>query len=572
MIAMLDILSKFNNHKISNLTIIKNDMIKKEGKGMFTSILRQPDCVTGATQDTAYRFEEKPNECNVKFEYQVCGNGAKVVVCPSEQPVQYLKLRFNCDFSLVDKVYGDYWARCSYIHPLEWKNVLPERQMPWYCYLMQDKKVHCYGVKTGADCFASWYVDPKGISLFLDLSNGTGGTDLKQPLVACEVVETESLENESSFSVAKRFAKIMCEKPVLPKQPIFGVNNWYWAYGDISAQSVLLETDYLIKMTKGTKNRPYMIIDDGWQKNRTVGTEGGTYIGGEWLPNEKFKDMKALCDKIHEKGANAGLWIRPLLTRENIPEEQVLTQGFGGTILDPSHPENLKKIGEDVKRIKEWGFDLIKHDFTQIDTFGSFADGTEVALSKDASIKDREFYDKTKTNATIIKNLYKTIQESAGEMDVIGCNVFGHLSAGIHSIHRVGADTSGRAFEITRSDGINSMMRLPQNKNFYLADPDCAAFTKMVDSGLNLDFLEMCAITGVTTLASVTPNSLTEKELKRINEIFKIIDRNQDFYDIKNYDKTCCPDTFINEKGEEKSFDWYRGYKGVRAKFAWVED
>ncbi len=538
---------------------------------MFTSILRQPDSVTGATQDKVFRFEETPNVTSVKYEYLVGEKSAKVIIYPSGSPVKYLKLRFRADFSNVDKVYGDYWARSSFINPLDWRNVLPERQLPWYCYVLENKKLHCYGVKTGADCFACWYLDAKGITLFLDLSNGSGGTDLKEPLLACEVVEIEGENGEPTYDVAQRFSKMMCDNPILPKTPIFGVNNWYWAYGDISEESVLKETDYLMKMTKGTKNRPYMIIDDGWQKHRTVSKEGGDYIGGEWLPNEKFGDMKSLVDKIHDKGANAGLWFRPLLTREDVPEEQILTGGFGGKILDPSHPENLKKIQNDAERIRSWGFDLIKHDFTQIDMFGNGLDSAQIVDDETKFTKKRVFYDKTKTNATILKNLYKAIAKGAGDADVIGCDVFGHLSAGIHSIQRIGGDTSGRTFEITRSDGINSMMRLPQNKTFFLADPDCAAFTKMVDSKLNLDFLEMCAITGVATLASVTPNILTESEMERINKIFKIIDSNESAYVIKNYEKTSCPDTFINKSGNEISYDWYKGFDGIRVNYEWVE-
>ncbi len=535
----------------------------------MVSVLRKPDGVRGATEKSVYRFEERSG-CDVAYEYRVEKTSAKVFVMPSKAPVTYLKLRFRGDFSGVDKIYGDDWARCSYIHPLEWKTLLPERRMPWFCYVVVGNKTYCYGVKTGCDCFPSWYIDPKGITLFLDLTNGSGGTDLQDALLACEVVELEGEEGEAVYSVAQRFSKIMCENPVFPKEPIFGVNNWYWAYGDISAESVLYEADYLMKMTKGTKHRPYMIIDDGWQKWRVPGS--GNYIGGGWEPNGKFGDMKILCDKLHEKGAKAGLWFRPLLTREEFPEEQILTEGFGGKILDPSHPAVLEKVEEYARRICGWGFELIKHDFSQIDMFGSFGDDPEINDDEKLFTKKRAFYDKTKTNATIIKNLYKAIQKGAGGADVIGCNVFGHLSAGIHSVHRVGGDTSGHSFEITRADGVNSMMRLPTNKAFYLIDPDCAAFTAMVDAEMNLDFLEMCAITGVTTLASVTPDILTKEQMERINEIYKRIDKSEAEYGIKNYEKTSCPDTFISKTGEEKIFDWYRGYDGTRVKFSWTED
>ncbi len=537
--------------------------------GVFTSVLRLPDRVSGATEKNIYRFEERLGENTVKYEYKLEDNCAKVIVYPSEAPVMFLKLRFRGDFSEVDKVYADDWARSSYVHPLVWKNVIPERQMPWFFYALSGNTAHCYGVKTTPNSFVSWYLDEKGVTLLVDLRNGTGGTDLKSPLVACEIVELEE-SADNVFNTASKFAKLMCQAPVLPKTPIFGVNNWYWAYGDITFEGVLEETDYLMEMTKGVKNKPYMIIDDGWQKHRVPGDD--VYIGGEWQPNERFKDMKKMADAIHAKGAKAGLWFRPLLTRENLPEDYFLTDGFGGRILDPSNPKVLEKIEQDARNIREWGFDLIKHDFTQIDMFGNFNDDCEITNNLSAFSKERVFYDKTKTNATIVVDLYKAIAKGAGEADVIGCNTFSHLTAGIHSVYRVGGDTSGRAFEITRSDGINSMMRLPQNNGFYLVDPDCAAFTKMVNADLNLDFLEMCAITGVTTLASVTPGILTSEQMQRINKIFKLADGGKFAYGIANYQKTCCPSAFVSPNGKDKIvYDWYKGYDGVRVKFEWVE-
>jgi alpha-galactosidase len=290
------------------------------------------------------------------------------------------------------------------------------------------------------------------------------------------------------------------------------------------------------------------------------------------VPNEKFGDMKTMCDEIHQKGAKAGLWFRPLLARGDFPKEQVLTEGFSGQILDPSHPAVLKIIEEDTLRIRSWGFELIKHDFTQIDMFGTFEDACEISEDMNLYSRKRSFFDKTITNAMITKNLYKAIARGAGDADVIACNGFGHLAAGIHSVYRVGMDTSGRVFEITRSNGINSMMRLPLNQEFYLVDPDCAAFTNLVDRDLNLDFLEMCAITGVTTLASVVPNILTDEEMKRINKVFRMADSATTEYGIKNYEKTCCPEVFVDKDGTEKAFDWYKKHDGVRVKFDWGEN
>lgn len=530
------------------------------------SLLRQPDFVCGATEKTPFRFEEN-GLCDVKYEYKLVKNSAKIIVYPSGSPVKYLKLRFSGDLSAVDKVYGDQWERAGEPSFLEWTAVRAGRVLPWLCYLRHDGKTSCYGVKAGADCFAFFQVDANGITLFLNLCNGLQGTDLQEPLVACEVVELIEQAGDCYQAVAE-FSRRMCDNPIRPKQPIFGVNNWYWAYGDITRESVLKETDYLLKMTQGCKNRPYMIIDDGWQKHREPGAT--SYIGGEWLPNEKFGDMAKLAQEIRDKGAQAGLWFRPLLTRQDVPEEARLAEENGGVVLDPSHPFTLEKVYNDAKRISDWGFDLIKHDFTTIDITGMpvlIADKHTFALCAPS----RQFYDKTKTTATIMKNLYKAIQSAVGDKEVIGCNTVGHLTAGIHSIYRVGHDVSGRSFEWTRRDGINSVMRLPLNNALYNVDPDCAAFTDRVDTEINLDFLEMCALTGMTTLASVMPNILTQRQLCRINEIFRMADSGGCGYGIADYDKNANPERFVGKDGTEKRFNWNRVYNGSRVVLAWME-
>ena len=539
-------------------------------KNNFVSVLRQPDTDFGATEATPMRFEEAMTKCNdVKYDYVVKDGVARVTVYPSGSPVKYLKLRFRGDLSFVDKVYGDTWERSGGDGTLEWHSVSRQRLMPWFCYLRGEGRTMCYGVKTGADSFAGWIVDTHGITLFINLTNGCGGTDLREPIVACELVELCGEEGEDSYRVAKRFSRMLCDKPKLPREPIFGVNNWYWAYGKISRESVMHETDYLMKMCEGTSHRPYMIIDDGWQLCRTY--DEGAYIGGPWLPNDRFGDMREVADAIHKKGAKAGIWFRPLLTLGDVPEDAKLEKFSlqGGVILDPSHPYTLERVKNDARTLRDWGFDLIKHDFTTMDLCGHGA-LTAHRCAYEIFKKTMPLYDKTRTNATILKDLYKAIQDGAGDADVIACNAVGHLAAGIHSIYRTGNDTSGRSVEWTLRYGLNTVMRLPLNDALYRSDPDCAAFTDTVDPTLNLDFLEMCALTGMTTLASVTPDILSCADMRRINKIFRMADEDTQRFGIKNYDKTSDPYLFASEDGKEvREFDWNRAYDGTRVVLTW---
>jgi alpha-galactosidase len=355
---------------------------------------------------------------------------------------------------------------------------------------------------------------------------------------------------------------MMCEKPNLPKEPIFGVNNWYWAYGEITHDSVLDECDYLMEMAADATCRPHMIIDDGWQLNRYA-NRFGSYNGGPWdKTNGGFTDMARTADEIHARGARAGIWMRPLLTCLPVPHEAVGIRkaNGGGTILDPSHPYTLALVREDVARIRSWGYDLIKHDFTTMDTVNSVF---EVNAGLPA------FYDKHHPTAYIMRELYRTIEEAAGGANVIGCNTFGHLVAGIHSVQRVGDDTSGRNFEITRGDGVGTLVRLPQNNTFFSHDPDCAAFTAMVSHERNLDFLQAAAITGATTLASVTPHTLSAESMARIRGIYKTASEGGIGAIPADWLGHREPADFVTEDGRRFVFDWYSDYLGVRQFYTW---
>ncbi len=529
----------------------------------FFTILRAPDRVMGATENTPFRFEEDLQaSCPVDYEYKVEGNCAKVIVRPSGAPIKFLKLRWRGDLSFVDGVCGDEWAlagAAGAYSPIAWQSVQPGRRMPWFVYLKEGKRLGCYGVKTGADCFAFWQVDAHGITLFLNLMAGSVGVDLKEELVACTVVERFAPEGESPYVSAKAFAKCMCQNPVLPKSPIFGVNNWYWAYGNITHDVVLKETDLLMEMTAGTKHRPYMMIDDGWQQNR--GWVEPAYIGGPWKSGEHFGDVEKTAHAILEKGANPGLWFRPLLTLGKIPWEAHYYMSGGGQMLDPTHPFTLERIHNDVSNFRSWGFKLIKHDFTTHDIVGD--NMTSLHYGTRLTARGEKFFDTTKTMATVIKNLYRTIQDAMGGGEVIACNTVGHLAAGIHSIHRAGYDTSGHSFEYTACNGPNAMMRLPQNDTFYKIDPDCAAFTKNVPVEANLDFMKMCAVTGTVTMASVEPGMAPLGFIEKIQEIYHIADRDTLRCGIEHFEKTSCPEIFVD--GDNRfEFEWTSVYDGSR--------
>ena len=72
----------------------------------------------------------------------------------------------------------------------------------------------------------------------------------------------------------------------------------------------------------------------------------------------------------------------------------------------------------------------------------------------------------------------------------------------------------------------------------------------------------------MTTLASVTPGILTDGQMKRINEIYLMADRDESRYGIENYGKTANPNVFSDASGK-RVYDWESAYDGARLVLDW---
>ena len=527
----------------------------------YIDLLRQPDSVLFQYADSCVRWEEPDSreEQTARLDYTVRDGAAVITLYPSERPYLRVKLRFNGDLSGAAVVMGDSFERISELVPYDakWTGLVPERTLPWYFHLFDGEALHSFGVKVGPAVFCSFNCDEGGITLWLDVRCGSAAARLTEPLVACEVVCREGKPGEHPFFAAQAFCRMMCEQPNLPKEPIFGVNNWYWAYGNITNDIVRQETAYLKEMTADAVCRPHMIIDDGWQINHRAG-----YNGGPWdKTNAGFPALSEVAAEIRENGARPGIWFRPLLEPDGPAEAKSPAASHpDGFQLDPSHPYTLEKVATDVARLRDAGFELIKYDFTIIDT---------VKRGTGAGMGFAPFYDNTKPTCYIIRNLYRTIEAASGSANVLGCNIYNHLAAGLHAANRAGDDTSGRNFEQTRLCGIGSFTRLAQNGTFFAFDPDCAAFTDKVGHGINLDFLEAAAITGSVTLASVTPGCLTKDEMARIRSIYKIASQGGLGAYPRRYVYDNAPAHFITPDGQSFDYDWYSYYGGRREGWTW---
>jgi alpha-galactosidase len=165
-------------------------------------------------------------------------------------------------------------------------------------------------------------------------------------------------------------------------------------------------------------------------------------------------------------------------------------------------------VRADLHRFRDWGYELVKHDFSTYDVFGRFGPAMGARLT-DAGW---QLHDPTRTTAEIVLDFYREIRAAADDVVLIGCNTVGHLAAGLVDVQRTGDDTSGRDWERTRRMGVNSLaFRLPQHNRFFTLDADCVPCTPQTPWELNRQFLDLVARSGSALFVSIDPAARTAR-------------------------------------------------------------
>lgn len=498
--------------------------------------------------------EEREGESDAKLTFERYGNMTAVKLCAVKSKVKYIKLRWEGSFEGRASILGDTWERAY--GDLEWKGFDPERAMPWYFLVSQGDIVRGYGVMTLPSALASWKCDERGVSLTLDVCSGTKGVELSgRTLDVCMICSVKYV-GLSAFDASHLFCRFMCPLPLLPDKPIYGGNNWYYAYGDSSFDEIVSDASLQARLAEGLENRPFMVIDDGWQINSCA---------GPWFPNEKYGDMKKVADAFREMDVRPGIWVRFL--RDESPEipaswrlnKRGLSpddEDFSKCYLDPSNPEVLAHIKETVRRIVlDWGYELIKHDFSTFDIFDAWGvQRADVLPSGNWS-----FSDKTKTTAEIVKNFYKAILDATeGKAMILGCNCLTHLSAGLVHANRTGDDTSGYSWERTRKMGINTLaFRQCQNGAFYAADADCVGIIPgKIDMKLNMQWAELLAESASPFFISCADGSLTGADFEMMKELYAKASKGAGKIQPLDWQYNKIPSKYLIN-GKEVSFEWY---------------
>lgn len=469
-----------------------------------------------ATDGGTFRYQD------IEVTVKASGNALGVYARSLSRQLNAVRLNWPHHLASGALFLGDQWER-SY-GDLQWKSSPLGVKNPWYMVVHDPADTACFGVKTGAGSLCWWGLGAENVELTLDTHSGGNGVLLgDRVLHMADVVTSRGRDGEDPYITLHRFCGVMCTSPRLPGQPIYGINDWYFAYGNNNFDLIKRTTGMMSELAGDTQNRPFSVVDAGWATYSPLLPGDGGWNEDFTKPNDKFKDMRLLGDEIKRLGMRPGLWMRPLCARHD-EKASLLAPKIPGRddpknpVLDPTIPENIERIKGYFEVYKAWGYEMVKHDFTTYDITGRWG-----ANMKDSvTAPGWNFYDRSKTTAEIISQLYRAIRTGAGDgIYVIGCNTMSHLSAGVFEMCRIGDDTSGRDWARTRKMGVNTLaFRLPQHNRFYAVDGDCVGLTTDISWARNRQWLQLLAGSGAPLFVSAQPEAMGAEQKAAVKNAF----------------------------------------------------
>ena len=166
---------------------------------------------------------------------------------------------------------------------------------------------------------------------------------------------------------AEKKFRIVCGDRIALTPPL-GWNSWNSWAGSVDQAKVLRSARALVSSGLANHGWTYVNIDDTWQ-----GERGGPHQA--ILANEKFPNMKALCDEIHAMGLKAGIYSTPWITSyagyrggsADTPDG-AWTKIEGYNAYQRNHRLGKHSFAtNDAAQWAEWGFDYLKYDWNPND-------------------------------------------------------------------------------------------------------------------------------------------------------------------------------------------------------------
>jgi alpha-galactosidase len=174
---------------------------------------------------------------------------------------------------------------------------------------------------------------------------------------------TVTLKATNSLGSNRRKLKIIVGEQIALTPPM-GWNSWNCWSGNVSEKNVRDSAKAMVDSGLMNHGWTYINIDDGWQ-----GKRGGEFNAIQ--PNEKFPDIKGLCDYVHSLGLKIGIYSTPWVTSytgyvggssDNRDGHWGKIDGYKNFIKNHRHGK-YKFEPNDAKQWAQWGFDYLKYDW-----------------------------------------------------------------------------------------------------------------------------------------------------------------------------------------------------------------
>lgn len=167
----------------------------------------------------------------------------------------------------------------------------------------------------------------------------------------------------------------LCVGQQLCLAPPMGWNSWY-SYSEAVNQADIVAVGQRLEASGlADAGYSYVNIDDCWQGERPA--------GGALQPNEKFPDMRALCQSLHARGLKAGIYTTPWISSyagfrgssseadevhaippaERLQPGQLYGRWPGLAQRGVDHTGAQWHFARDARQFADWGFDYVKIDW-----------------------------------------------------------------------------------------------------------------------------------------------------------------------------------------------------------------
>ena len=167
---------------------------------------------------------------------------------------------------------------------------------------------------------------------------------------------------QNAEGITERDVTLQIGEDHLLLTPLMGFTSWNAFRADVTQEDMLKTAEQMKERGLLDFGYNYINIDSGWQ-----GEYGGKFDAV--MPNEKFPDMKGMCEQLHEMGFLCGIYSTPYRFAWGCPDAPGCTVGEPNPYFISFAKNPKKSIGKvrkewnNVQQWSEWGFDYLKYDW-----------------------------------------------------------------------------------------------------------------------------------------------------------------------------------------------------------------